>query len=774
MIFDYKDEKKGYNWVLAEDDLNDDRERCHKIESLFCQGNGYMCVRAVTEETDIPDRYTFVAGVFDLRPGDDCNALANFPDTTNMSLKINGCDVSYLNAAEGSYLRTLDLSNGLLERKYDVVCDGGKYSVDFRRFVSLSDLHLLVSSIRVMPDKCDGPYTVSLSYGIDGDTIPKKEHLADGIGYSKDDMNQVVTYTNESGVNIVVTDLLRAEFVDCQTGERTDASVEYDRKTGKRSVMCDGTVTVPAGKYLELTKYSGYHTTRERGNELYGACELSELGFSHIGSVCTRSFCDLFEESSNRWYEKIWKYRDAVITGEGTDRDQISYRFAVYHLTIMTPVHDNRMNIGAKGMSGPGYNGHAFWDTEMYMLPYFIFTAPEEAKSLVEYRYNCLPEAKRNAKSKKCLGAKFFWESAWITDGEVTPVFCDEGDYQIHITSDVVFGAIYYYIATGDQHFMDTKGYELVFECALYWATAPKPGPSGKLELRDVIGPNENHEHINNNAYTNYFAKFTCETAMHYYDELKERDPGLFRKICDKVGVDDMYDRWKYLTENIYLPVENEDGLIPEHEGFLELPSVLEEGDISMSLTPAVRARAEQLGFENVQLSKQADVTLLMFLLEDLFTPECKKKNFYYYERCCTHGSSLSLNTYSCIAADLGEDEMAYRMFERAEKIDLNGDPYGSGDGIHSASLGGIWQCTVIGFGGIRRYGEDLRIEPNIPEKWKKLEFNIIWKSHRLHLVITHDGMKITDISEDRPSENVSFLHKGKRYEVNGEVEVAF
>ena len=216
-------------------------------------------------------------------------------------------------------------------------------------------------------------------------------HFADGVRRAADGVMQVVTFTKQSEIRVCATEYVRYELE--KDGERTPikASESFDCTESANCVKYAAAIDVPAGYSLVVTKYASIHTSRDQGRELCGLDELSRIGAEHIKAASRRPFDCVLAESAAEWEKRIWSSRDVTIEGaEGADLDTLAYRFAIYHLTVMSPVHDNRMNIGAKGLSGPGYYGHAFWDTEIYMLPYFIFEAPEEARSLVEYRVNSL------------------------------------------------------------------------------------------------------------------------------------------------------------------------------------------------------------------------------------------------------------------------------------------------------------------------------------------------------------------------------------------------
>ena len=744
------------NWILAEKDFSTDM--LAKCESVMCQGNGYLCVRGAAEEicSDNIGRYTLVAGTFDKLPEDACNELANSADFTAMSIEIDGERVTPEGRKEGTYERYLNLRTGLLRRTYIwTASDGSEYKLSFERVVSLKNKHLAAAAVSVH-SLTDKTANVKIVTGIDGESIQKEAHFRAVDASFEDGVMMVSAKTQQSGITFT-------------TASSVTINTDCDVKTEARGKKATAEISfeLPADRNVILEKRSVVYTNRDRERDGCSLFCLTDTARRALLSAEKQSFDEIADESAAEWEERIWSQRDVAI--DGPDTDQLALRFAVYHLTVMAPVHDNRMNIGAKGLSGPGYYGHAFWDTENYMLPFFIFSAPDEARSLCEYRYNSIGAAREYAKKAGCEGARYPWEAAWITDGEATPTWCDTGDLELHITSDVAFGAYYYYKVSGDEDFMDRCGYELILDCAKYWATRVEYNKElDRYEINDVIGPNEYKAHVNNNAYTNYLAHSLMQLAMEYTEKLKTEKPEVYERLNGILELDRFMPIWQDRSAKLYLPRENADGIIPEDDTFLSLPDVSDE-KISVSLDPNVRERLKDTGYMAVQLCKQADVVALFYMMEDLFSPECKKKNFYFYEHRCLHDSSLSLATFSALAADLHEDDMAYSLFERATMIDMGAYPKSSDAGVHAASLGGIWQCCVLGFGGVRRYGDALRIQPNLPEKWNSVSFCIYWHGQRLSITATHEQLSVKNLTG---TADVQFLHDGKLCSVGDGVTV--
>ena len=517
--------------------------------------------------------------------------------------------------------------------------------------------------------------------------------------------------------------------------------------------------------------------------EDYNLEALREHSLAHIKKVANIGHCTLLAAHKAAWSEKVWSKAPITIKTK-KDYDQLAIRFAQYHMTVMTPAHDNRMNIGAKGLSGEGYKGHTFWDTEIFILPYFIYQKPDVARSLLEYRYKTLPGAHKKARENGCLGAQFPWESAWLEDGEVTPEWgaADiitgqatkiwSGFIQLHITSDVAFATWQYYQITNDEDFMEQYGYELIMDTAKFWASRLEWNEeTEEYHINNVMGPDEYKERVNNNAFTNYTAHWNIRKAMAYYTELKDNKPDIFARLNEKLELDMTYEMWENRVDKIYLPQPREEDLIiPQDDTYLDL-EVIDLTKYKNQENVGSMFRDYNLTQVNkIQVSKQADIMVLFYLLEDLFSAEVKKANWEYYEPKTLHDSSLSLSTHSVLASDMGNKEMAYELFKKATNIDLGPNMKTSDHGIHAASLGGIWQCVVNGFGGVRMLNGQLRIEPKLPDSWDELKFRINWHGDLLKIIVSHDEFTITKVTA--LNESIEILHNGTLHVLTDELTI--
>lgn len=744
--------------IIREDTF--DPEKLGKCEAIMSLGNGYLGVRSATEEHYRGEtRGAFVAGTFNKYDEQEVTELPNAADMTAMDLFVDGERFLLTENNAEEYTRELDIHTGELMRSVIWTSKSGK-KVKFRfyRIVSLKRLHVMAQRVEIQPQ--DAAVTVKLQSGIDGRmTNTGSQHFSDGDKRFYDKRYiQFVQTTCQSKIDFVNTTTHRLMLDGTEIDE--DAQVYIER----RKVFAGYEAEAAAGQTLVIEKYSNVYTSRDLELEGKSIAEIQEISLQTCRETGAIGYEALKEESAQQWKAEVWD--QAPIQIEGNAMDQFAVHFAQYHMRLMVPKHDSRMNIGAKGLSGEGYRGHTFWDTEIFLLPYYCFTDPEAARKLEEYRYLSLPGAHAKAEHNGYQGAMFPWESAWLDDGEVTPEYMDvdiltglpvkvwSGFIEQHITSDVAYGAWQYSVITGDEDYMDKYGYELIMDTAVFWASRlEKTGTDGKYHINDVVGPDEFREHVNDNAFTNYMAHWNMKKAMEYYHILKDTKPEIFARLNEKLNLDAAYEAWKDGCEHIFLPVPTGENVLPQDDRYLSCRDIdltkYKEQEHVGGITRDYNL--EQIN--QIQVSKQADVLVLFFLLENEFSPEVKKATWEYYEKRTIHDSSLSLSTHAVLACDMGETKMAYDLFRKAAMIDL-GTFMGSSDaGIHAASFGGVWQCVVYGFGGVRMLDGSLRINPILPEGWKKLSYTILWKGQKLAVEVSKEKIQIRNLTGSAPLE---------------------
>ena len=607
----------------------------------------------------------------------------------------------------------------------------------FTRFVSLSQRHLIGFRTQITP--LDVPATVHIQSGIDGRvTSTGTQHFLEGDKRMfEGTIMRMVSKTVQSDVSCC----LHAAFHYSQAADRVLPSI------GRRYLGTRTWFELDRGETLTAEKLAAVTTSRDLEYDgLQDAAERAlQDGLQLLKSALEKGYDACFAESVAAW-KTFWQQQDVVIDSTD-DMDQLLLRFAQYHLNIMCLKDDPRVGIGAKGLTGEGYKGHSFWDTEIFILPYFILTMPEAARSLLRYRFKGLYGARKKAKENGYEGAMYPWEAAWIDDGEVTPLWGGAdivtgkpipiltGMIEQHITADVAFGVQLYYMATGDERYMDECGWEILLDTARFWCSRVVwDEKRGAYVIRDVIGPDEYKEHVDNNAYTNYMAANNLKLALGAMDVLQKRADEVCARLEKQFGFDALRARISEVLQKIYLPGSDENGIVPQFDGYFELEHVDLTRYKNADRIGTIYEDYNPEQMNRLQVHKQADTLVLMLLKDDLFPHDVKVKNYYFYEARTLHDSSLSKSTHCVLAADLGEKDTAYRFYQSSVAIDLGPNMSTSNDGVHTASMGGIWQGAVYGFGGVRVTDGQLFIDPHLPDAWRSMEFNIVWQGQRLHI----------------------------------------
>jgi kojibiose phosphorylase len=419
---------------------------------------------------------------------------------------------------------------------------------------------------------------------------------------------------------------------------------------------------------------------------------------------------------------------------------------AAYHLISAANPEDGRVSIGARGLTGPAYLGHVFWDTEIFMLPFFTLTWPEAARALLSYRYNTLDAARRKAARLGYRGALYAWESA-DTGEDVTPpmvvtptgeiVRILVGEQEQHISADIAYAVWSYWEATHDEPFLMDAGAEIILETARFWASRARREEDDRYHIRGVIGPDEYHETVDDNAYTNGMAQWTLEAGERVGRLFAERWPSRWRELSDRLHLAPHEPaEWLRVARGLYTGLNESTGLIEQFHGYF----ALEEIDLA-AFEPRSAPMDVLLGRERIQRSKiikQADVVMLLYLLWDRFPPAVREANFRYYEQRCGHGSSLSPAIHAAVAARLGDVALAERYFRQAMDIDIADNMGNAAGGVHLGALGGLWQAAVFGFAGLRLADHRPEHHPHLPPQWRSFSMRFKWRGeeHVLKLAV--------------------------------------
>ncbi|MGD2178236.1 MAG: glycoside hydrolase family 65 protein [Anaerolineae bacterium] len=726
------------NWYIGETSL--DPGALHHMETIFTIGNGYLGTRGAFEEGH-PGSWpaTFVHGVFDDVPLVHTE-LVNTPNWLPFRLFVDGEGFRMDRGTVCAYRRDLNLQTGVLTRslRWRSPAD---HTTDVRieRFASLADPHLM--GIRFHATPLDLEVQLSFRAGLDG-------HV-DNQGWThwqvvdQDAVGQQGAYLHVrargSGIELCQV---------CHLTVRGGTDVTYAHRDCDAAPAAVARLTVRPGETVVADKLVALVTSREV-DDVCGAA------LARAQSAADRGYDDLRADSDAAWASE---WESCNVTIEGDDEADRALRYGLFQLLIAAPRHDDRVSIPAKTLSGFGYRGHVFWDTEIFILPFFTFTQPRIARNLLMYRYHTLPGARRKAREYGYEGALFAWESA-DTGDETTPRLVPSpegdliriwtGDIQHHISADVAYGVMQYWRVTGDDAFMRDHGAEIVLDTARFWGSrAEWNAARGRYEITDVIGPDEHHEHVDNNAYTNRMARWNLEAALEVLAWLRREHAGKAAQLKFHLDLTaDRLARWADVIGCLYLPHDPETGLIEQFDGFLSLEAV--ELDDYEPRSHSMQAELGVEGIQNYQVIKQPDVLMLLYLLRDAYGEKTLRINWDYYLPCTdlSHGSSLGPSIHAALAARLGESKWAYEQFIHAAELDLKNLRGNTVDGIHAASAGGVWQSVVFGFAGLKLGAEGYSVTPSLPSHWKRLKLSFRHRGERIDLVLSnHDADEGGDI----------------------------
>jgi beta-phosphoglucomutase len=708
------------DWTLIESQF--DPAQLRSRETVFTIGNGYLGTRGSFEE-GYPQALpaTLIHGVYDDVPV-VYSELANCPDWLSLVVTINGERFRLDRGEIIHYERQLDLRHGILSRSVRWCSPtGNTVDLRFERFASLADPQVLGLRCQITPVDFDGAIEVQSS--ING--YPENQGFDhwERLDQGKTDHGvwlQVRTRSSRIELGLATTMVVVG----------SDSSLQVTNTPGYPTLMAAFMVT--AGQNVSVEKIVTVFTSQETDLPVLAAQD-------KLANI--PPYAVLIAAHQQAW-QQVWQQSDIEI--EGDRQAQLAVRYNLFQLFIGASPHNDRVSVPAKTLSGFGYRGHVFWDTEIFILPFFTFTQPAIARNLLTYRYHTLAGARRKAEHSGYQGAMFAWESA-VTGDEITPrwslpndpyaeevrIWCR--DREIHISADIAYAIWQYWQTTGDDIWLRDYGAEIILDTALFWMSRVEwNAPQQRYELRGVIGADEYHEQVHNNAFTNRLVQWHLETAVAIQTWLLTTFPEQAAALTQKLQLTPaQVQRWSEITTQMYIPYHAHTGLIEQFEGFFQLQ------DINLSdYEPRDRSIQAVLGIDETnqrQVLKQPDVLMLLYLMRGTSAfgdrSDVLQKNWDYYapRTDITYGSSLGPAIHAILAAELAAAD-PYQHFMQAALVDLEDNRGNTSDGIHAASAGGVWQAVVFGFGGIQLGGSEPIAIPHLPPTWTRLKFKLRWQ----------------------------------------------
>ncbi len=683
-------------WHLVEEGFVVTRE--HEVESILALGNGYVGTRgSLAEGSPLSWPATFVAGVYEHEEG-AVPELLKLPDWARLSGTVDGQQLRLDRGTIVSNRRVLDMRDGILWREWRHRDDAGRVTlVRGLRLASQADRHLLLQSVTLTPETYGGTVRVESM------------------------LSHPCVITTPEGVTVAFS---IASFIETPkrfqrwTSDARNSTEAFDLSTD-------------VARTYRLDRVLSVHTSRHSEDPARDAR-------SHLDRVLDHADVEDLVAAHRRAWHDVWHDADVVI--EGDAESQKAIRFAIYHMTSSVHPDDEAVSIGARGLTGASYKGHVFWDTEMFMLPFFVLTRPRAARSILMYRHRTLEAARARARRSGFAGALYAGASAdtgddvtppyvMAPDGKLLPVLAGQEEH--HISADVAWGVNSYWEATHDRPFLFDAGLEIMIETARFWASRIEEGDDHRSHIRRVMGPDEYHASVDDNAYTNAMARWNLTRAAELVTLADRRWPAEAQALASRLRLDARErDRWRDVARRMYLHVDEASGVIEQFRGYFELEPI----DLSQ-YEPRNAPIDVLLGPERIERSqviKQPDVVMLLHLLWDRFPLRVREANFRFYEPRCAHGSSLSPPIHAAVAARLGDTELAMRYLRQTAEIDLADNMGNSAGGVHMAALGGLWQAVVMGFAGLDVASGTPRIDPHLPPSWRALRFAIRWRGQRI------------------------------------------
>lgn len=690
-------------------------------------GNGYMGIRGTLDEHG-KDQLAAVnlAGIYD-QVGDGWREPLNAPNPLHTLLSVGGTVITTPDNQPLEHVQSLNYRHGIYSRRTVWQVGTDTVTVESRRIAHMADQHLILSRYCVTASndmevelhadiesdiwEIYGPHYSQLRYCIEGDTILCLADVQNGK-----DRVAVGRRCTFSGGEAVRT--------------ATDSGFRY-----RVALRKEQTVT--------LISVCAVYTTLENSAPQDAVCAALEnadhtaLSASHVAA-----------------WEKIWEVGEVELDGDEEARDAVNY--SLYHLNSIAPRHRDDLSIPARGLSGQTYKGAIFWDSEMFILDYFLYTQPEVARSMVRYRIETLPGALEKAKHYGWQGAFYAWESqegGWdgCSDYNVTDVFTGRPmrtffrDKQVHISSAVARAIMQYVTVTGDVELLAQGGARTVLECArFYFSLLVERSTSDQWEIHDVIGPDEYHERVNNNAYTNRMAMATIRWAVEAAELLKKTDGAAYRGLCEQTGAEELLPKLVDAANRLYVPAPNAEGIIEQFDGYFALEDASVEEVRGRLLDPREYWGGAYGVAAHTQVIKQADVVTMLEFFHNDYSQDVLKANWDYYAPRTEHGSSLSACMYALLSCRCGDPDSAYPFFLKSAQADWNGGgKQWAGlvyiGGTHPAAAGGAWKVLAQGFAGLEVTDDGPVVRPCLPESWTRVAFRFCVQGKWYRAELTRD-----------------------------------
>ncbi len=702
-----------------------------QLETVFSLSNGYLGIRGAYDEVrPAHERGTFVNGFYESWPityaeqafgfAVSGQTMINLPDGTITKLFVDDEPLflsPFADVVESD--RILDMRRGILERELLWRTPQGKrVRVRSQRLVSLRQRHLAAISWEVTIEDAAAPVVVSSELFNHQDAHPADEpgqfDPRKGSGLTHRVLDPAFQQSNGDRMVLGYQAHSSGMTLACGIDHLVDTASPYTVSSEVSGDLAKVVYIVDAQPNVtfRLTKLLSYHTSQS-----VPPSDLADRVHRTLDRGAQAGFAGLAADQHVD-LEQAWAGADVRLAGH--PRFQQAIRWNLFQL-IQNTARAEGAGVPAKGLTSQAYEGHYFWDTEIYVVPFLVYTNPPIARNLLRFRHSRLDLARQRAREVNQVGALFPWRTI---NGKEASANYEAGTAQYHINAAIMYGVKKYVEVTGDDEFLVDVGAELLLATARLWLDLGFYGSDGAFHIHGVTGPDEYTTVVNDNAYTNLMAQLHLQYAADVVDWLAEHHPKRFRAIVKAVGYGpDEADAWRAAADAMFVPYDDERGINPQDANFLEKDVWDLDGTPSDSFP--LLLNFHPLVIYRRQVLKQADVVLAMFLRGDVFSVDQKRRNYEYYDQLTTGDSSLSASVQSIVAAEVGLDDIALLCFREALYTDL-GDVHGNtADGVHLASTGGVWMNLVYGFAGLRDFDGNISLDPRMPADWPSLAFSL-------------------------------------------------
>jgi alpha,alpha-trehalose phosphorylase len=729
-------------------------ENNYRNETTFALSNGYIGTRGTFEEGyDFSETEglegNFINGFYEseeIRYGEwnfgfptKSQSLLNLPNAKTTRIYANEELFDMRTGKIENYSRTLHLQEGYVSRSLVWTSPKGvKLHIETIRYVSFCRKNIMAARLQVTPLDTD----VSLRFEsiLNGDVENHTRTTNPLVDYgpfgkrllpvrisAEEEMLFYQGKTKNSSLALVCASLHSISGGDAQRPEW-----KYATSAFSASLSID--IQAKKEQVVTLEKYIGYTSSLDMPEEEMGAFITQTLKDAY-----DTGFDRLFSEQK-KYVRNFWRSADIEISGD--DAVQQGLRFNMFH-TMQAAGRDGHTGMGAKGLSGEGYEGHYFWDTEIYVMPLFTHVSPELSKSLLDWRYKTLPEARERARVLgHDRGALYPWRTI---NGNEASTYFPLGTAQYHINADIAYAFSQYVRTTGDYTYLCEKAAEVLCETARVWADVGSFAEcrGGKYFICAVTGPDEYNAIVDNNFYTNLMARENLNDALWALEWMREHEPAALQKLKDTITLtDDELIEWRRIADNMYLPYDDKMMVYLQDDGFMMRKS-WDESKIPVEKRHLLYENYHPLFIWRQRMAKQADTILALYLHSNLFTNEEIRRNYDFYQTVTLHHSSLSTCIFGIVACQIGYKEEAYKYFNESARMDLDDVHHNFYAGIHAANMAGTWQAVVNGFGGLRTNNGKLQLSPFLPNRWQGYSFHFLWQQNILKVTVQEHRVSV-------------------------------